>query len=191
MRTIALNSAFRPRAIPGNTVTSQPRRIRTRLSVAMVAAVTALTLGAYPAWAAYYLVGTDNFSFYTSNSKVKASGAVKWYSDDGTLCTILDSCVRRGEYSSTSKAVLQASGCLYVQVVWYTMTGTVSWPPAVSGTATSTGYYKKCGSAGTTLSFSGVAYASRTLWKTCVNLGYSSTSSGVRGYDSNKCMLFG
>lgn len=151
---------------------------RTKLGVVALIVTAASMLVAVPdASAAYRFHHRDNIDFWTSNRSVHAKGYVNWY---------VDGLVVRGEYHGA--AALHRTGCLYVKVTWHSISGTVSWPPSGSSSAETDGYYRNCGGAGTQVVFGGQARAGRSLYRTCISLGYSSSRSAPRAYQSSHCM---
>jgi len=131
----------------------------------------------------YIRYSTDSYSFSSSNGRAQAVGTVKWYKAARTLLPD----VYRGEY--TGGVTLTRTGCLYAKIRWIKVTGTVSWPPSGGTSTTSDGYYKRCGAAGTKLSLTGQAYASTTLIRTCLDIGYSSSAANPRSYQATHCMF--
>lgn len=165
-----------------NSHRSTVKRLIAALAGALAIATT-LSFNAAPASAAYYPVGADRMNFNTSNNTATAYAEVRWYRDDRLLLPA----VYRGEYRPGSVVRLNRSGCVYARITWHTVTGTASWPPSASGSTTSDGWYRRCGRAGTSISLAGQAYASSSLYKTCLNIGYSPSINTPRSYQSTDC----
>lgn len=171
-----------PEATEATTARRRPRAPR-RLLV-MLAVVFAMIGFATPAFAAYSYYASDSYGFYCPNYAVAASGRVDRYQDPRTW---YQPAIFRGQHANGSAVWLRSTGCLYVEVDWKTATGAASWPPSGTSSTTSDGWYRKCGVAGTTLYLSGQAYASSTLYKTCLSVGYSRSAAYPRTYQSTGC----
>jgi hypothetical protein len=176
----ARQSAYRQAGeSPGKTISI--RKFRTFL--VGLAAFALVSGGAPAANAAYTYIHTDYYNFYSSNNAVHANGHVNWYKDPRS---IIEPAIFRGEYSGWVQ--LQVAGCLYAKVTWYTVTGSVSWPPAGSVGSTSDGWYRRCGYAGAWIDLTGQAHASSTLLRTCLSVGFSGNINMPRSYQANHCM---
>lgn len=158
-------------------------RRRFRILLATIATFVMVIVGAPAANAAYVPISYDNFNFYTSNYAVQAAGHVQWYKDSRGW---YQPAVYRGQYDGWVQ--LRASGCLYVKITWYTASGSASWPPSGTASTTTDGWYRHCGAPWTWISIKGQAYASTSLYRTCLSIGYGRYGSSPRSYQATSCM---
>lgn len=152
-----------------------------RLRVALVALLFAIgtTLTASPASADYKKVASNSFVFWdATGSSVYVSGVMDWY-QDGWLIPVYRAQIRTGSY-----VILNKPGCLFVNITWKELTGSVSWPPSASSGSTSDGWYAKCGNTGAYIWLNGIARASHALWRANVCIGYAPTNTVPRKFDA-------
>jgi hypothetical protein len=131
----------------------------------------------------YEPTGSSPFNFAASNSGAVVQGKINWFKGDRSWRPD----IRRGDYAAGSMAQANKKGCVYTQIVWHYLTGSVSWPPSGSSGATGDGWYQKCGGPGTQISLAGQSHAQATLTNSCVSVGWSADSKSPRSYQSSHC----
>lgn len=161
------------------------RKISSTFRLGTLAAILLALGAAVPAAAQYVPISYDMFDFTTSNGAVRSAGYVQWYKDGRGFW---QPAIFRGEYHN-AWAQLQTSGCLYVQISWTDISGSLSWPPSATASpnTTSDGWYQLCGPAGTWVKLTGQGHASGTLWRSCISLAYSRYGQLPKSYQANHC----
>lgn len=143
----------------------------------------------------------DKFDFRTANGAVTAKGELRWYNSDKRCATASKAAVNTGHASCDAwdywrggfhgNVRLNKSGCLYARVIWEKVGTDVKWPdPGVSAKNVDTGYYRKCGKAGTTMAVN-PAHVSRGLGGARLEIAYSRRAGDMPGHNAVHKMRIG
>jgi len=143
----------------------------------------------------YHYYGYDRY--YAVKGPVTGDGYMLWYATQPLITTIVSLPTIRGAFWNEYVWATGPVACIYFQVTWHKVTGSVSVPAAatVNSESVSDGMYRSCRKSGYDRPFyftlgdanaNKIDYASRALTGATLTVCYSTSSSGVRYCSSVK-----